>query len=238
MNEQDAREQASQSVKDGGSPTQDQFLKADQKDNKHKTSDTLLVSWNPPEPRPGALGGWDRFVGPGATNAEEVLQLVLGGVIAIGGLILFWLAQGQTASLWQLLFVAVLAFDIGGGIVTNSTSAAKRWYHRYGHGRLQHIGFVAAHLVHIGLMAFLFADDPISYALALGGMLMVSTVTLLFTPLYLQRPMAVGLAMAIIMAGQLPLFDIAGLNWFIPALMLKLILGHALKEAPFQPGDD
>ncbi len=138
----------------------------------------------------------------------------------------------------QWLFVAVLAFDIGGGIVTNSTSAAKRWYHRPGHGRLQHFGFVAAHLVHIGLMAFLFADAPIYYALALGGMLMVSTVTLLFTPLYLQRPMAVGLAMIVIMAGQLPLFELAGLNWFIPALMLKLILGHALKEAPFQPGDD
>jgi len=73
--------------------------------------------------------------------------------------------------------------------------------------------------------------------LALGGMLMLSTVLVLFSPLYLQRPMAVGLAMVVTMAGQLPLFDIAGLNWFIPALMLKLILGHALKEAPFQPGD-
>jgi len=228
---QSAKQNEKRDVADDGSSVRDHSTMAD------KPNNLVQISWTPPEPRAGALGGWDRFVGPGATKAEELLQLILGGAIAIGGVVLFWLAQGQTASIWQWLFVAVLAFDIGGGIVTNSTSAAKRWYHRPGHGRLQHFGFVAAHLVHIGLMAFLFADAPIAYALALGGMLMISTVLVLFSPLYLQRPMAVGLAMIVIMAGQLPLFDIAGLNWFIPALMLKLILGHALKEAPFQPGD-
>lgn len=228
---QSAKQNEKRDVNDDGPSVRDHSTMAD------KPNNLVQISWNPPEPRAGVLGGWDRFVGPGATNAEELLQLILGGAIAIGGVVLFWLAQGQTVSIWQWLFVAVLAFDIGGGIVTNSTSAAKRWYHRPGHGRLQHLGFVAAHLVHIGLMAFLFADAPIAYALALGGMLMISTVLVLFSPLYLQRPMAVGLAMIVIMAGQLPLFDIAGLDWFIPALMLKLILGHALKEAPFQPGD-
>lgn len=228
---QSAKHNEKRGVEGDGASVHDHSSAAD------KSNNSVQISWNPPKPRTGALGGWDRFVGPGATDAEEVLQLILGGAIAIGGVALFWLAQGQTPNIWQWLFVAVLAFDIGGGIVTNSTSAAKRWYHRPGLGRLQHFGFVAAHLVHIGLMAFLFADAPISYALALGGMLMLSTVLVLFSPLYLQRPMAVGLAMVVIMVGQLPLFEIAGLNWFIPALMLKLILGHALKEAPFQPGD-
>jgi len=197
----------------------------------------LTISWQPPKPREGFLGGWDKFVGPGATGAEENLQVILGGLIAVGGIALFWLAQGAAASIWQWLFVLVLALDIGGGIVTNSTSAAKRWYHRSGQGRSKHFMFVATHLIHIVLMALLFADGPLVYSLVLGGMVIVGTLVLLWTPLYLQRPLAVGLAMSVIMAGQLPLFDIAGLNWFIPALMLKLILGHALKEAPFQPGD-
>lgn len=200
-------------------------------------SDGTFVSWKPPAPRAGAKGAWDKFVGPGATGLEENIQLVLGAAIAILGVGLFWFAQGATASIWQWLFVLVLAFDIGGGIVTNSTSAAKRWYHRAGHGKRQHFLFNATHLIHIGLMAFLFAAQPWLYGIALGGMVVVATLIVINVPLYVQRPVAVGLAMIIIMVGQLPLFDIAGLNWFIPALMLKLILGHALKEAPFQPGD-
>ena len=195
----------------------------------------IEIDWQPPQPRAGALGAWDKFVGPGATGAEENIQLILGGLIAIAGLALFWLGQGDGASLLQWIFVLVLAFDIGGGIVTNATSAAKRWYHRPGHGARQHLMFVAAHLVHIALVAFLFASDPVFYALTLGAALIVAALIVVFTPLYLQRPVAIGIAMLIIMLGQLAPFDIAGLNWFIPALMLKLILGHALKEAPFQP---
>lgn len=198
---------------------------------------SLWVSWQPPKPRAGALGAWDKFVGPGATSAEENLQLILGGLIAIGGVALFWLFHEEPSTLWQWLFVVVLAFDIGGGIVTNSTSAAKRWYHRAGHTKLKHFGFVATHLVHIVLMGFLFSANPLAYSSILGLLLITATLFMLWSPLYLQRPMAVGLAMLIIMLGQLPLFDLTGLNWFIPALMLKLLLGHALKEAPFQPGD-
>ncbi len=116
MNEHDAREKVDQSVKDGGTPTQDTLSTTDQQTKKRKTSNTLCVSWNPPEPRAGALGGWDRFVGPGATDAEELLQLVLGGAIAIGGVALFWLAQGQAASFcngyllpfWRLILVGGL----------------------------------------------------------------------------------------------------------------------------------
>ena len=197
----------------------------------------MWVNWHPPKPRAGGFGAWDRFVGPGATGAEDNLQLILGGLIALGGVALFWLLRGEPTSVWQWLFVVVLAFDIGGGIVTNSTSAAKRWYHRAEYTKLKHFGFVATHLVHIALLAFLFSPNPFAYSIALGGLLVLATLILLLTPLYLQRPMAVGLAMLIILVGQLPLFDLAGLNWFIPALMLKLLLGHALKEAPFQPGD-
>lgn len=197
----------------------------------------MLVRWSPPAPRNGALGAWDKFVGPGATGLEENLQLLLGSVIALFGIALFWLGQGESASIWQWLFVVILAFDIGGGIVTNATSAAKRWYHRPGHGKRSHFIFNATHLIHIGLMAFLFAAQPLIYGLGLAGMVLLATMIVISVPLYVQRPVAMGLAMVIIMMGQLPLFQVAGLDWFIPALMLKLILGHALKEAPFQPGD-
>ena len=43
----------------------------------------MKISCNPPAPRKGLSGSWDRFVGPGATQAEEWLQL-LGGYRSTG----------------------------------------------------------------------------------------------------------------------------------------------------------
>ncbi|MFZ0613588.1 MAG: hypothetical protein WAM73_15220 [Desulfobacterales bacterium] len=50
----------------------------------------------------------------------------------------------------------MLAFDIVGGVTTNATSSAKRWYHRSGQTALNHMGFIALHLLHIFLVAWLF----------------------------------------------------------------------------------
>jgi len=208
---------------------------AEQDRTEEAKTDGVLIEWNPPKPREGGLGSWDKFVGPGATSAEEYIQIGVGALIALGCVFIFWVERGTSASVLQWVFVVFLALDIGGGIVTNSTSAAKRWYHRQGHGMSKHMTFIGAHLIHIGLVALLFSTQPIMYAAVVSLLVLACAIIVLVAPLYLQRPIAVGLTMFIILIAQLPLFDMAGLNWFVPALMLKLILGHGLKEAPFQP---
>jgi len=134
-----------------------------------------------------------------------------------------------------------LGMDLIGGVVTNSTSAAKRWYHREGQGLVQHMTFISIHAMQIAAVAFLFCfqeDRQWFYFLAVYGSLLVSSVVVLSVPLYLQRPVAMSLVSAAIplsMSNVLPATP--GMEWFIPLLFLKLLVSHLTVETSFQPGE-
>jgi len=195
----------------------------------------MQIDWEPPEPRSGAIGQWDRFVGPGATNAEEWIQLILGGCIAAACIAVFWVDAPVWATWYHYVLVVLLGLDIGGGIVTNATNSAKRWYHRSGHGAGKHLLFVSTHVLHLAAIALFFASDAISYFAASAIMFAVSAMVIVSSPLYLQRPIAYGLFALILVASMMPVFEIEGLAWFLPLMALKLLLGHLTKEAPFRP---
>ena len=197
----------------------------------------MNINWNPPNPREGFPGQWDKFVGPGATSAEEWVQLIGGVLLAIGSIALFFTQQETDVSIWQTVLVVILAADISGGIVTNATSAANRWYFRPEQGFKAHFGFIALHGVHIVLIALLFTANPLAYFLLFYGYLLVAAIIILRTPLYLQRPVAFAFYAGAILLNMLGLAAIQGLAWFIPLLFLKLLLAHLLKEAPYQPED-
>jgi len=191
------------------------------------------IEWTPPAPRQGSLGAWDRFVGPGATSAEEWVQLVLGLGIAAACVGSFGWSGGFAGGPVAIVVAIVLAADLGGGLVTNATAAAKRWYHRPGHGRAAHLKFVAVHGIHIAAVAAVFPTDAVAYFLAAYGYLMLAAVLIVLAPLYLQRPIAMGVTGLGIVLAQLPLLTVPGLGWFLPLLLLKLLVAHLLKEAPF-----
>ena len=92
------------------------------------------------KPRSGWQGNIDRFIGPGATTAELVLQFVPAVVMAIAAP-LYAQSISPDFTGWQLGLIAFLAFDFMGGVLTNATAAAKRWYHRPGQGWQQHLSF-------------------------------------------------------------------------------------------------
>lgn len=194
-----------------------------------------VIEWLPPAPRQGPLGAWDRFVGPGATSAEEWVQLIFGLGIAVACLASFGWSGGFAAGPVAIGVAIVLAADLGGGLVTNATSAAKRWYHRPGHGRAAHLKFVAVHGVHIVAVAAAFAADGVLYFCMVYGYLMLSAGLIVVAPLYLQRPVAMGAAGLGIALAQLPLLAVPALGWFLPLLLLKLLVAHLLKEAPYAP---
>jgi len=198
------------------------------------------IEWNSPPPRGGVMGVWDRFVGPGATSAEEWVQVGFGTAIAAGCLVLFWLQGGFALGWLPVLVAVVLAADLGGGLVTNSTAAAKRWYHRPGHGRVAHLRFVAAHGVHIAAVAAVFPGGGWLYFAVAYAFLMAGATVIVLVPLYLQRPVAMGIAALGLLGAQAPLLAISALDWFLPLLLLKLLVAHLIKEAPFsahQPRD-
>lgn len=197
----------------------------------------MKISWTPPEPREGWNGAWDRFIGPGATSAELWLQVVPASVAGIA-LPLYAIVHDLGWSLVQLLVAGLLACDMTGGIVTNATSTAKRWYHREGQGVRQHLGFILVHGAQIFLVAWLFRDLDWAFFGAFYGYLIVGSLLILWSPLYLQRPLALSLYCGAVVLGIYAFPATVGMEWFVPFLFLKLLVSHLLKEAPYRPEDE
>jgi hypothetical protein len=195
------------------------------------------IDWTPPEPRKGLAGAWDKFVGPGATPAEEWLQLGGGLALALAlGALLLTRRESLGWSALQTGVAALLAFDLIGGIITNATSAAKRWYHRPGQDGLRpHMTFIAVHAVHLLAVAALFRGMDWAFFGVMLGYLLAAAVAILWTPLYLQRPLAFMLYCGAFLLGAYVFPPTPGLEWFVPFFFLKLLVSHLLKEAPYTP---
>jgi hypothetical protein len=198
-------------------------------------TDTLQFQASP-VPRSGWKGQLDRLIGPGATPAELVLQLVppVGAAIAApfyaSTLSIDW-------SFWQLGLIAILGFDLVGGVLTNATAAAKRWYHRPAQGWRQHMGFVCVHFIHIGLVALLLRGGDGLFFAGVSSYLLLAAGLILASPLYLQRPVALGLYGLALLGDRYLFVPTPGLEWFLPLLFLKLLVSHLLKETTYRPGD-
>ncbi len=195
------------------------------------------INWTPPQPRQGILGAWDKFVGPGATSGEEWLQLA--GGIALAGMLGILLYISRDKLNWsglQVVVVIFLVLDLTGGIITNATSAAKRWYHRDGQDGIKaHLPFVAIHGLHLLMIAWLFRGMDWAFFAVMYGYLVVASVVIIKTPLYLQRPMSLLLFCGGCLLGMYAFIPTIGLEWFIPFFYLKLLVSHLVKEAPFSP---
>jgi hypothetical protein len=189
-----------------------------------------------PAPRSGWKGQLDRLIGPEATPAELILPLVP----SVGAAITAPLYASTLSIDWnplQLGLIAILGFDLVGGVLTNATAAAKRWYHRPGQSWQQHMTFVCVHLFHIGLVALLLRGGGGLFFAGVASYLLLAAGLILVSPLYLQRPVALGLY-GLALLGDRYLFVLTpGLEWFLPLFFLKLLVSHLLKETVYRPGD-
>jgi len=198
-------------------------------------SDTLQYQASP-APRSGWKGQLDRLIGPGATPAELILQLMpsVGAAITAP---LYASTLSIDWSPWQLGLIAILGFDLVGGVLTNATATAKRWYHRPGPGWRQHMGFVGVHLVHIGLVALLLRGGDGLFFAGVASYLLLAAGLILASPLYLQRPVALGLYGLALLGDRYLFIPTPVLEWFLPLFFLKLLVSHLLKETAYRPGD-
>ena len=105
--------------------------------------------------------------------------------------------------------------DIAGGIITNATSSAKRWYHRAGQGFKQHFGAVAIHLIHIIVVSWLYLELDIAWFLIAGGYLLIAAAVVLLVPQYLQRPTALVLYACGLLISLYLLRQPEALEWFL-----------------------
>lgn len=196
----------------------------------------MKISWTPPKPRPGLAGTWDKFIGPGATDAELWLQL--GGGLALTAVLTLPLISQRNALNWstgQWLIFLLFAFDLSGGILTNATATAKRWYHRPGQRFIDHFGFVAVHGLHLLLVSWLFRDGDWVFVAVYYGYLLLGTAVILRSSLHLKRPIALLIYSGSLLLNSSYILPTTGLGWFIPFFFLKLLVAHLLPEAPFEP---
>ena len=174
----------------------------------------------------------DPLIGPDATAAE--LALGWGAAVAASIAQLTWaLAFGHWSAL-QTIMAVLFAFDIGGGVVVNATRSGGRWWHRDAVTRARQFGFFAAH-IHPFLIAWLWPELSFAQALALYGSMLVSALVVLWTPLYLQRPVALGLTAVGLVMGATVLRAPEGLGWFPLLYYVKLIAAHAVPDACARP---
>ena len=194
----------------------------------------LTIDWTIPPTAPGWGGLLERFMGPGETRAETVVELI-GGAVAFAAVVAV-AASDEAVRAWSSLQIGlgvVLALDLIGGVLTNATSSAKRWYHRPGPGRIRaRLWFVAVHVVHLAVVAFVLLPGNLLWWWTHVGLLAVSAALIEMVPVEVKRPTAFAALMCAVAAGQ-AVAPLAGVLALVPVLFhLKLLVGHLLPEAP------
>ncbi|MFD7962910.1 hypothetical protein ACFV5J_19085 [Streptomyces zaomyceticus] len=196
----------------------------------------LEIAWEIPRTPPGFAGRVERFMGPGKTRAESAVEIA--GLVVCALL----LAAGiRTSGAWhawsglQCAVVALVGLDLIGGVLTNATNAAKRWYHRPGPGvRRSRLLFVSAHLLHLLAVGLIVLPTDWRWTLGNGALLLAGAALVEFTPLHLKRPVSmIALTVAVLVNLfwlEVPLV----LGWFAPLFFLKLLVCHLVPEAPLE----
>ncbi|MFJ6783937.1 hypothetical protein [Streptomyces yangpuensis] len=200
----------------------------------------LRISWDIPATPPGLAGRLERFMGPGKSRSETVVETV--GLLGCAALLAAGVWNSGAARDWstaQLVVVALAGLDLIGGVLTNATNAAKRWYHRAGPAaRRARLLFVSAHLVHLAAMGLIVLSGDLTWTMANAPLLLGGAVTVEFAPVHLRRPVAMAVLMAAVLVNLFWLPAPAALAWFAPLFFLKLIVCHLVPEAPLEAGRD
>lgn len=192
------------------------------------------IDWDLPELREGFPGLIDRVFGPGHTRTELLLQVTLPTLASLATLFIAQITDmGWSAA--QLFLVVVLVFNGVGGVITNSTSSAKRWFHRGSQGPRQHLAFACLHVLHFLLIALLFANSSLTWFLGASFYLVIASLLVVYAPPYLQRPIGAAATSIGIGYSLLVLPQIEGLQWVLPIFYLKILGAHLTREEPYRP---
>ncbi|MCM6774052.1 hypothetical protein NDR87_11270 [Nocardia sp. CDC159] len=194
------------------------------------------IDWTIPPTPPGWRGRLLRFLGPGKTRAEETVELVGGalGVAVIAWYLWHFDAAAQWPA-WKLALIGVLAVDLVGGVLTNATNAAKRWYHRDAPGIVRkRRTFVALHLAHLAAVAFVLLPAAWDWFAVNAVLLLAAAALIERVPLGVKRPTAMAAWLTVVTITPIVYALPTALAWFTPIFYLKLLISHLIPEAPMQ----
>lgn len=178
--------------------------------------------------------------GTGAEPAEKALGLAAAFVVPVFVAFLLW--RGAVQWTWPETIVALaLAFDIGGGLVSNALNSCKRFYHtppKPQEGRagklLKHPMLFTVLHIHPIAVGLLHGSGNWLYGGVWYALLLVSATVVLLTPLYLQRPAAMLTILVSILLNFYAIPPVAGFEWLMPLLFVKIVYGHLVREEPYR----
>lgn len=196
--------------------------------------DGVVIDWH-------YEGDTDLGAGTGATGGEKLLAYGT-GFFAFAFYTLFYLFGSLDWNIWQYLLAILLAYDVMGGVVANSLNSCKRFYHtppkpeenwlvRF--VKNPHL-FTAIH-IHTIVVGLIFADFDYFYGLFWYLLLLIATEIILLLPLYLRRPVAMFFVLAALLINFYLIPPVAGFEWLAPALFIKIVYGHVVREEPYRP---
>lgn len=196
--------------------------------------DSVIVEWE-------YSGKTDALVGTGACRSEKFLAYGFGGVIPL--LYVYLYLQGSLDwAWWQFILAALMGIDLGAGVVANALNSCKRFYHTpLKENEPSYVGYlkqpILFALIHIYpfIVAVAYPGATWFYGISWYGLLLVSAWLVLQSPLYLRRPIAFGVMLLVILMNLYFIPAPPGFEWLVPALFLKIILGHQVREEPYRP---
>lgn len=182
----------------------------------------------------------DGFFGTGATQTEQNLVWLF-GILSTALLGWYWWSHAMDWTWWQYAIALLLALDVLGGVVANSLNSCKRFYHspiqpeETGFTTLakNHFIFTALH-IHPIIIGLLFGNMNLTYGVIWYFVLVTFSGNILRMPLYLHRPIAMGIIMLAVLVNYYVIPPVVGFEWFIPALFLKIVYGHIVQEEPYR----
>ena len=196
--------------------------------------ENIMIDWE-------YSGKPDALMGNGATRWEKVL-VYMASFLGMALFTISYLNQTWDWEWWAYLIAGVIAADIFGGVVANALNTCKRFYHaplkENETGltrRLKNPYFFSFLHVYPLLVALFYPPGNWMYGILWYAALLISTVTLLRVPLYLQRPTAFLIISLAITANYYAIEPVSGFEWLVPMLFIKIIYGHLVREEPYRP---
>ncbi|MCA9997527.1 MAG: hypothetical protein KDE56_17330 [Anaerolineales bacterium] len=186
-------------------------------------------------------GKADFLLGTNASKAEQILGWAA-SFVGISLYVFLYLTNALNWIWWQYVLAGFLAFDVIGGVVANTLNSCKRFYHtapkldepQYTAFFKNHLTFTVLH-IHSLLIATFFGETNYLYGIFWYLFLIISTIAIINTPLYLKRPVAFFVITLALLLNIYVVPSVQGFEWFVPALMIKILYGHIVREEPYRP---
>lgn len=100
---------------------------------------------------------FDRLVGPNASISQTLLILV---PAMLAGLLCARVLIDQGAPYWEVVLIALVAFDLVGGCIACSSPPLQRWHENRYRDPLKQASFQLSHAGHVIAIAFLLSHSP------------------------------------------------------------------------------